>query len=323
MGRADRISFAVITLTIIIVGASGLSTPFIAVLFAYLALSLIDSFVHRPWLSVVIFTVLVIGIFSGFVVITRHALVALPHIAATSIPMLLDYAKAHDLDAMLPFEDSESFRAVILDTIKGELGSFAKYANVMTREFVSLIIALVVAASLFFNSELDLDKDRHPKKNNMYSNISLAISERFVRFYRSFATVMGAQLLISSINTFFTGLYVFFANIPHGPVIVLVTFLCGLLPIVGNLISNTIIFFISFTISIKVAVSSLVFLIALHKFEYFLNSKIIGSRIRNPMWLTLIGLVVGEKLIGIPGMILAPVVLNYVKVESSDIEYPN
>ena len=35
------------------------------------------------------------------------------------------------------------------------------------------------------------------------------------------------------------------------------------------------------------------------------------------MWLTLIGIVLGEKLMGIPGMILAPVVLHYIKVEAS------
>jgi predicted PurR-regulated permease PerM len=57
--------------------------------------------------------------------------------------------------------------------------------------------------------------------------------------------------------------------------------------------------------------------VVLHKFEYFLNSKIIGSRIKNPMWLTLLGLVVAERMMGIPGMILAPVILNYVKAEAS------
>jgi len=31
----------------------------------------------------------------------------------------------------------------------------------------------------------------------------------------------------------------------------------------------------------------------------------------------LIGLVVGERLAGIPGMILAPVMLHYIKVEAS------
>jgi len=35
------------------------------------------------------------------------------------------------------------------------------------------------------------------------------------------------------------------------------------------------------------------------------------------MWLTLVGIVLGEKLMGIPGMILAPVVLHYIKVEAS------
>jgi predicted PurR-regulated permease PerM len=66
-------------------------------------------------------------------------------------------------------------------------------------------------------------------------------------------------------------------------------------------------------------VISLLYLIVLHKFEYFLNSKIIGGRIKNPMWITLLGLLVGERLMGIPGMILAPVVLNYIKLEGTRI----
>ena len=48
------------------------------------------------------------------------------------------------------------------------------------------------------------------------------------------------------------------------------------------------------------ALVALVFLIAIHKLEYFLNSKIIGERIRNPIWLTLLALIVGERLMGIP-----------------------
>jgi predicted PurR-regulated permease PerM len=66
-----------------------------------------------------------------------------------------------------------------------------------------------------------------------------------------------------------------------------------------------------------VALYAFIFLVVVHKLEYFFNSKIVGDRIKNPMWLTLIGLVIGEKLMGIPGMILAPVVLHYIKVEAS------
>jgi predicted PurR-regulated permease PerM len=41
------------------------------------------------------------------------------------------------------------------------------------------------------------------------------------------------------------------------------------------------------------------------------------------MWLTLLGLVIGETLMGIPGMILAPAVLHYIKVEASRSKFPS
>ncbi len=104
---------------------------------------------------------------------------------------------------------------------------------------------------------------------------------------------------------------------PYIMVIVVITFLFGLLPIIGNVMSNTLIVGVGFTVSPEVALFALIFLVVIHKLEYFLNSKIIGDRIKNPMWLTLLGLVLGEKLMGIPGMILAPVVLHYIKVEAS------
>jgi predicted PurR-regulated permease PerM len=106
-------------------------------------------------------------------------------------------------------------------------------------------------------------------------------------------------------------------GLPHAALIFGVAFLCGLLPIVGNLISNTIIVCVGFLISPAMALAALVFLVVIHKLEYFLNSQIIGARIRNPLWLTLLGLVVGEHLMGVPGMVLAPVVLNYIKLEAS------
>jgi len=109
---------------------------------------------------------------------------------------------------------------------------------------------------------------------------------------------------------------------PHAPLLIAVTFICGLVPIAGNLASNTVIVFVALTVSLKLAVFGLLFLVVIHKLEYFLNSKIIGDRIRNPVWLTLIALIIGERLMGIPGLILAPVVLNYLRVEMLTVEVP-
>ena len=128
---------------------------------------------------------------------------------------------------------------------------------------------------------------------------------------------MGAQLIISGINTVLTSIFIFAVQLPYAPLVIGVTFLCGLLPVIGNLISNTVIVGIAFTVSPQMALAALVFLVVIHKLEYFLNSKIIGDRIKNPVWLTLLGLIIGERLMGIPGMILAPVILNYIKVEMS------
>jgi predicted PurR-regulated permease PerM len=143
------------------------------------------------------------------------------------------------------------------------------------------------------------------------------LSQRFQTFFKSFSRVAGAQIIISAINTVLTCVFLLWNGYPYVMVITATTFLCGMLPILGNVLSNTLIVFVGFTISPRMALLALVFLIVIHKLEYFLNSKIIGERIKSPMWLTLIGIVLGEKLMGIPGMILAPVVLHYLKVEAS------
>ena len=131
---------------------------------------------------------------------------------------------------------------------------------------------------------------------------------------------MGAQIIISTLNTGFTAIYLVSIGLPYAALLIALTFFCGMLPIIGNLISNTAIVAVSFRVSPQLAVASLVYLVVLHKLEYFLNSKIIGDRIKNPVWLTLIGLIIGERLMGIPGMILAPVILDFMKVEAGTIE---
>ena len=128
------------------------------------------------------------------------------------------------------------------------------------------------------------------------------------------------QMRNMAVNTVFTAIFLLMNHFPSATVLIGLTFLCGLLPIIGNIISNTLIIAVAFTIQgsgPRIALFALIFLVAIHKLEYFLNSKIIGDRIKSPMWLTLVGIVLGEKLMGIPGMILAPVVLHYIKVEAS------
>ncbi len=64
----------------------------------------------------------------------------------------------------------------------------------------------------------------------------------------------------------------------------LVTFVAGLIPVVGNLISNSVIVLLSLGVGPGVALASLVFLIVIHKLEYFLNARIVGGEIHASAW---------------------------------------
>ena len=320
LSKPARTSYWFILLTIVAVAWLRLATPLLAVLFSYFVLTKLN-FARNRWVAVWLFSFVLLGISYAVANFTRQTIETMPRIADTVIPQVLAWAEEQHLE--LPFTDYESLKAVLLDTVKDQahyLGNAVNLAKGATAEFVFLIIGCVVAASLFLNSQVD--HATHSVKNNVYSLSAQEIAKRFRGFYRSFVTVMGAQIIISAINTGLTSIFVLALRLPHAVVIIGVTFLCGLFPVVGNLMSNTIIVAISFTVSPKLALAALAFLVLIHKLEYFLNSKIIGDRIRNPVWLTLLGLILGEKLMGIPGMILAPVILNYLKMEASGIEVP-
>jgi predicted PurR-regulated permease PerM len=316
-----RLSYVVLAATIALAGVLHLGAPLLVVLFSYFALRQLYFLTKRKWLALILFGVVVAGIAAAAVFLTRAAVLALPDVADTSIPSASAWAQKRQI--ALPFTDFESLRQVVIDTLGQEanyLRNVANFAKSMTAVLVFCVLGIVAAGSLFVKTGLDPYRGTHRVKNNLYSICCDEVSTRFRDFYRSFATVMGAQITISLINTGLTAIFIVAVGMPHAPVLIGVTFLCGLVPIVGNLISNSVIVFVALTVSLKLAIFALVFLVLIHKLEYFLNSKIIGDRIRNPVWLTLIALIMGERLMGIPGLILAPVVLNYLRVEMLTVE---
>jgi predicted PurR-regulated permease PerM len=228
---------------------------------------------------------------------------------------VVNYAEKQHIQ--LPFADYAEFKTLALKEVNERIANVGRYAREATLLVAMWIIGLVVALSLFINAKWEVEGDPDAVKDSMYSTVVRELVTRFETFYASFARVIGAQIIISLINTALTSVFLIWNGYDYATVIIVLTFLCGLLPIIGNLMSNTLIIGVGFTISPRMALIALIFLVVIHKLEYFLNSKIIGDRIKNPMWLTLIGLVIGEKLMGIPGMILAPVVLHYIKVEAS------
>jgi predicted PurR-regulated permease PerM len=320
LNKPARLSYWFILGVLVLVGWLHLATPFLVILFAYLALTKLDFFKRfGKWPAVILFLILLAAVAYGLGWVINQAVQStLPDIADRAIPLVIDWAKKHNIE--LPFTDFDSLKDLASETVKNQvhyLAGAAKVARGATTQLAFLLIGAVVAMSIFLNPRFELNRSANAPPKNFYSACCDQIAERFSTFYRSFATVMGAQIIISAINTVFTTIFVLIVHLRHGPVVIGITFLCGLLPVVGNLISNTIIVGIAFIDSPGAALAALIFLVFIHKLEYFLNGKIIGHRIHNPLWLTLLALILGERLMGVPGMILAPVVLHYVKVETS------
>jgi predicted PurR-regulated permease PerM len=96
---------------------------------------------------------------------------------------------------------------------------------------------------------------------------------------------------------------------------VIVTFVTGLLPVVGNLVSNVLITIAGLSVSLWVGVAALGFLIVVHKLEYFLNARIVGGQIRARTWELLVAMLAMEAAFGLPGLVAAPIYYAYLKSE--------
>jgi predicted PurR-regulated permease PerM len=316
MSHDVRISYVTMAVLLVLVGVFHLGVLVITAFFGYFALEKF-SFGRSKILGLIIYLIVVAGMGCGLFFFSHRAFKALPEIAERTIPAVVEFAEKKGIE--LPFSDYASLKATALAEVKDKAANVGRYAREAVFQIALIIIGLFVAASLFLNARWGTESDPQTSGDNAYASFVRELVARFATFYRSFCRVMGAQIIISFINTALTAIFLAWNGFPYALVIVVLTFLFGLLPIVGNLMGNTLIVGVAFTLpdGPRMALFALIFLVVIHKLEYFLNSKIIGERIKNPMWLTLIGIVVGEKLMGVPGMVLAPIVLHYIKVEAS------
>jgi predicted PurR-regulated permease PerM len=180
------------------------------------------------------------------------------------------------------------------------------------RGLAYVLVGMILGAMIALHEELPPEPHR---------SLARALIERACRLSGAFRRVVFAQVRISLLNTFFTGVYLwlvlplFGVDLPLKKTMIAVTFVTGLLPVVGNLISNAVIVIVSLSYSIHAAIASLVFLVVIHKLEYFLNARIIGKRIESRAWELLTAILVMEAAFGISGVIAAPIYYAYLRDE--------
>jgi predicted PurR-regulated permease PerM len=212
-------------------------------------------------------------------------------------------------------ESADEMRYALVTWLREHAAVLQGFGKDFARALAHILIGMVVGALLSLRDAVP-PAGRRP--------LASAMAERCGRLATSFRRVVFAQVWIAAVNAVLTGLYLAVAlpilgvYLPFTKTLIAVTFVCGLLPVVGNLISNTVIVVVSLSNSLFVAVGSLIYLVVIHKLEYFLNARIIGSRIRAKAWEMLLAMLFMEAAFGLAGLIAAPVYYAYVKDELQD-----
>jgi predicted PurR-regulated permease PerM len=309
--------FAVITFAVITLHLAGAA---LTGLFSYMILDLTFrplSKVLKRWparlVSILIFlvvSVLLVWLLGHFLKLT---FAKLPAILDVAIPRLDELAGRFGID--LPFENLTDLRATAIETLKENLHSLTRASGVLTHGFFQIFVGVFTAIAYFLS-----DRKAQPEAN-LLDAVRREFGERVKLFMEGFEIVFGAQFAISAINTILTGVFLAVVQLPYLKFLTISTFILGLLPVIGLAASNTLIMAAALMISPKLSLFCLAFLVFLHKMEFIVRGHYIGMTSDMPMWQVLLVVLVGEALMGVAGIIVAPAFLHYAREELRLIRY--
>ncbi|HVR97576.1 MAG TPA: hypothetical protein VMW27_13240 [Thermoanaerobaculia bacterium] len=269
----------------------------------YIAITLLAA------LIVAALTFSIIGIFAFF----RSGQGNLPALLARMAD-IVEGSRAH-LPLWLARElpsNTEELKNDVVAWLREHAGEIQSLGAEVGRTLLHALVGMIIGAMV------SLNETRRVKSE---APLAAALTERARRLGDAFRRIVFAQVRISALNTLLTAVYLLVVlpvlgiHLPFTKTLVAITFLAGLLPVVGNLISNTVIVVVSFSYSLGVAAGSMVFLVVIHKLEYFVNARIVGTEIQARAWELLLVMLAMESAFGISGLIAAPIYYAYLKSE--------
>ncbi|MEO8011988.1 MAG: AI-2E family transporter [Dokdonella sp.] len=272
---------------------------------------------HAHWLLVALLAGVVVGLLTLAIVAvigflgTEHGN---PAMLFERLTPVIERARAQlpsIIEEYLP-ANAQGIREAVMEWLRVHAAQLQLAGKNAARVIVQLLIGMVLGAMLALHTARQWPAG---------APLTSALGARCLNLVTAFHDIVFAQVKISALNTLFTAIFLlivlplFGVKLPLAKTLVAATFVFGLLPVIGNLISNTLIFVMGLSVSLWVAVSALVFLIVIHKLEYFLNARIIGTQIRSRAWELLIAILVMEAIFGLAGVVAAPIYYAYLKRE--------
>ena len=214
-----------------------------------------------------------------------------------------------DIAAYLPEGAAEAQR-MVANYLRAQAGSLAlagrAWLNALLFAYVGLIVGGLAAVA---------------RPSDARRALAVQLHRRVTLFGEAFRQIVAAQFWIAAFNTVLTAVFLLFLlplwelHLPYTPALITLTFLAGLVPIVGNLVCNTVLTLVGLSVSPIAAAACLVFLILIHKAEYAINAKVVGARTQMAVWELLTVMFVAEAVFGPAGLVAAPLFYAYLKKE--------
>ncbi|AKC60203.1 AI-2E family transporter [Blochmannia endosymbiont of Camponotus (Colobopsis) obliquus] len=270
---------------------------------------------HARWIVVTLITIIIVIVMTlGIINLTGFLTEELQK--ETNITLEIDRIfsdiKQDIPDYLLSFlpQNTEDLKKQIFSIIESNLIVIRNMGHSFLHGVITLFIGIIIGAIISLSKPL--------------TNVTFFSKELLTRINllsHAFRNIVFAQIQISIINTLLTAITIlilfplFNKHLPLEKTLIIITFLLGLLPIIGNLISNIIIILSALSISLTAGGIMIIYLIFIHKLEYFLNAEIIGNRIKAQPWELMLAMLMFEATFGLEGLIAAPIYYAYLKNE--------
>lgn len=201
-------------------------------------------------------------------------------------------------------------QVIVANFLQSQAGVLALTGKAWLHALLFAYVGLVIGALAGCSRP---PSSRHP--------LSAQLHQRICLFGESFEQIVAAQFWIAAFNMMLTFLFLMLVlpfwgmQVPYASALIALTFFAGLVPIVGNLLCNAVIVLVALSSSPATAATCLIFLILIHKAEYVINAKVVGSRMQMAVWELLAVMFLAEAVFGPAGLVAAPLFYAYVKKE--------
>ncbi len=218
-----------------------------------------------------------------------------------TLPEQIDALKQHELFVQLAtyLPDTEK----LVESAK-HYGADVAHAATEFGHFVLLLIIGLILGVVYFFDEPSVNAFRAGlPPRSLFGTLS--------RWFGITADAVGLmlqlQIVVALCNAVLTLPVLLIIGVPHIPALMLLIFVSGLIPVVGNLISGAVLILLAyqarglFGVGIFVALT-----FVLHKIEsYYLNPRLTSRHVQLPGFVLILSLIAWEHLLGIVGLFVS------------------